>query len=213
MTYTLYSAPGTAGMPVHWLLIELGEPFELISLDIDKGEQKSAAYLALNPGGHVPTLVIDGQPHTEIAALLMLVAERDPQRRFDVPTGAAERAAYLQWMLYLANTLQPAFRAWFYPQEMAGAENADAAKVHARERIERCFGRLDSQLADGRACMLGERMTAVDFLAAILARWSRNMPKPATEWPHLRAYIGRMRAMPSLRDVHRREGLTDWIGG
>ena len=43
--------------------------------------------------------------------------------------------------------------------------------------------------------------------------WSRNMPKTAIAWPHIDAYLTRMRAMPSLREVHAREGLTDWIDG
>ena len=45
----------------------------------------------------------------------------------------------------------------------------------------------------------------------ILARWSRNMPRPAAAWPHVKAYLDRMRARPGLREVHAREGLTDWI--
>jgi glutathione S-transferase len=61
--------------------------------------------------------------------------------------------------------------------------------------------------------MLGPKLAALDFLATMLTRWSRNMPKPATAWPQLAAYISRMRAMPSLREVHKREGLTDWING
>jgi glutathione S-transferase len=61
--------------------------------------------------------------------------------------------------------------------------------------------------------MLGASFSVVDLFACMLMRWSRNMPKPATEWPHIARYLSRMRAMPSLREVHAREGLTDWIDG
>ena len=88
----------------------------------------------------------------------------------------------------------------------------EAVKAAARPRIEAAWDRVDAALADGRAHILGERLSAVDFLLAMLCRWSRAMPRPATEWPHLRAYLGRMRAMPSLREVHAREDLDDWIG-
>jgi glutathione S-transferase len=44
-------------------------------------------------------------------------------------------------------------------------------------------------------------------------RWSRNMPRPATRYPHIAAYIARMKLMPSLKRAHEREGLTDWING
>lgn len=211
--YTLYYSPGTASLAVHWMLIELGERFELIEVDFATQAQRSPEYLKINPSGHVPALIVDGVAHAEVAALLMLLAERHPAARFAPEPGSAQRADYLQWMIYLANTLQPAYRAWFYPDEPAGAANAEAAKAQARTRIEASLERLDRLFADGRRFVLGERLTAVDFLATMLMRWSRNMPKPATQFPQLAAYINRMRAMPSLQAVHAREGLTDWIKG
>jgi len=213
MSYTLYFSPGTASLALHWMLIELGEPFEAVMADIETGAHKTPEFLRINPSGRIPALIVDGAPHAEVAAMLMLVAERDPAGRFDVKPGAPERADYLQRMVFLANTLQPAYRDWFYPHEAAGAENEAAVQAHARARIEAALTRMDANLADGRTYMLGERMTALDFLATMLTRWSRNMPKPATDWPHLKRYIDRMRAMPSLIEVHKREGLTDWIRG
>ena len=211
--YKLYYSPSTASLAVHWMLIELGVPFELVLTDIEKGAQKSAEYLKLNPAGRVPTLVVDGAPHTEVASLLMLLAERHPEAGFAPAIGSPERADYLQWIFFCANTLQPAYRYWFYEDEAAGPENAAAAKVRARANVEGGLARLDALLSDGRKYLLGPKLTALDFLATMLTRWSRNMPKPATEWPHLAAYISHMRMMPSLREVHQREGLTDWING
>jgi len=211
--YKLYYSPGTASLAVHWMLIELKVPFELVLTDIEKGAQKTPAYLKLNPAGRVPTLLVDGAPHSECAALLMLLAERHHTANFAPPIGSPKRADYLQWMFFCANTLQPAFRDWFYADEVAGPENAGAAKLQARAKVEGAFDRLDALLGDGRQFMLGSKLSALDFLATMLTRWSRNMPKPATEWPHLAAYISHMRTMPSLVEVHKREGLTDWING
>ena len=116
-------------------------------------------------------------------------------------------------MVYFANTLMPAYRAWFYADEPAGAANAEAVKAAQRPVIEGVLTRLDTVFADGRAHLLGERLSAADFLLTMLTRWSRNMPRPATSWPHLGAYVDRMRRLASLREVHAREGLTDWING
>ena len=63
------------------LLIELGIPHELHQLDFEQGQQKSAQYLALNPAGRVPTLVIDGQVLTDSAAIAMHLADLHPQAR------------------------------------------------------------------------------------------------------------------------------------
>lgn len=209
--YALYYSPSTASLAVHWMLIHLNVPFELRLVDFKANAQRSAEYLAINPAGHVPALVVEGRPYAECAALLMLLAERHPQAGLDVPAGSLDRASYLQWFFYLANTLQPAFRAWFYADEPAGSENAEAAKREARAKIESCLARLDAHFVDGRSHLLGSRLTAVDFLLTMLARWSRNMPRPATDFPHLKTYVDRMRQLASLKEVHAREGLTDWI--
>src|SRR5689334_8623402 len=57
--YILHYSPSTASMAVHWMLIHLGAPFELVEVDIDGGAQNSAAYRKLNPAGRVPTLIVD----------------------------------------------------------------------------------------------------------------------------------------------------------
>jgi glutathione S-transferase len=211
--YTLYYSPGTASLAVHWMLIELGAEFDTVAIDFETEDQKSAAFLAINPSGHVPALIVDGTPRAEVAALLMLLAERHPLAGLAPAPGDAARPGYLQWMVYLANTLQPAFRAWFYADEPAGAEHKAAAQRQAKQKIEAAWDRFDARLSDGRAYLLGDALTAPDFLLTMLARWSRNMPRPATDWPHLKAYIDRMRSRPSLREVHVRERLEDWIGG
>jgi glutathione S-transferase len=117
---TLYFSPGAASLCVHHLLIELGIEHRLQRVDTSKGEQKSEAYLKLNPGGVVPTLLVDEVPMVESAAMLMWLAANDSQRRFAPAPGSAEERLYLSWFLLLANGLQPAFRHWFYPQEAAG---------------------------------------------------------------------------------------------
>jgi glutathione S-transferase len=208
--YTLYYAPGAASLVVHWLLIEIGAPHQLVKLDLAAKEQKSAEYLQLNPAGVVPTLIVDGAPVTECAALALLLAERHPEAGLEPLRGSRERATYLMWTLYLANTLQPAFRHWWYPAEAAGEEHAAAAQALAAERIGGVFDRLDAHLAAGGPYICGEQISAVDFLATMLMRWSRNMPRPATEWPNLAACAARMKARPSFKQLYEREGLTEW---
>ena len=211
MRYHLYAAPGAASLCVHWLLLELQQPFELTLLDTANQQQKSPEYLKLNPTGRIPCLIVDGRPQAETAALLLLLAERHPEAGLAPAVGSAARADYLQWMLWLANTLMPAFRAWFYPAEPAGPDHTEAAQAQAREVIEACFARLEGRFADGRAFLLGDSMSAADCLLTMLMRWSRNMPRPAECWPQLAAYGERQRARPALQAVHAREGLSEWI--
>lgn len=208
--YTLYYSPGAASLLPHLLLLEMGVTYELRRVDTASGEQRSPEYLRLNPNGVVPTLIVDGQPCAETAALLLLLCERHPEAGLAPAIDAPERAAFLQGVLYLANTLQPAFRLWFYPGDV-GTVDAAALKEGLRVRIETCFDRLADQLADGRPYLLGERLSALDLYATMLMRWSRNMPRPATEWPALKALADRVRARPSWRRLYEIEGLTEWV--
>ena len=134
--YTLYYSPGAASLVVHWLLIEIGAKHELRKLDLQAGEHKKADYLSLNPNGVVPTLLVHGEPLTEAAALVLHLADTHPSFGLAPEPGSIERGRYYQWILHLANTLQPAFRTWFYPAEAAGEANAEEAKALARERID-----------------------------------------------------------------------------
>ena len=211
MSIVLYGSQSTASLVVHWLLIELGIEHELKMLDFDKREQKSAEYLRLNPAGVVPTLVMDGQVLTEAAAILMQLADLHPQAKLAPAMGTPDRAQYYRWMFFMANTLQPAYRAWFYPDEPAGADHAQAVKERARQGIESAWARVvDHLTGQGGPYLLGEHLSAADFLLTMLMRWSRNMPRPSDSWPALQAHAQRMKARPAFREMYARESLSDW---
>lgn len=208
--YTLYFAPGAASFSVHWLLIEIGASHELKRLDLDAGDQRKPEYLKLNPNGVVPTLIVDGKPLYECAALLMLLTERHPEPGLAPPAGSPQRGAYLTWMLHLADTVMPAAGDWFHPDRVAGPEFADAVKAGAHARLVAAWDRIEAQLRSGGPYLVGARVLAVDFLATMLVRWSRNMPRPATGWPAIADYVMRMKARPSFKTLYAREGLTEW---
>jgi glutathione S-transferase len=208
--YTLYYAPGAASLVVHWLLIETGARHELRRLDLEGGEHKRPEYLSLNPAGVVPTLLVHGDPLCETAAIVLHLADAHPSIALAPAVGAPERGRYYQWIVMLANTLHPAFRTWFYPHEAAGPEHAETAKAFARQRIEAVWDRIESHLERRGPYLLGVSATAADFLLTMFMRWSRNMPRPATEWPQLAALAERMKARPSFRTLYEREGLDEW---
>jgi glutathione S-transferase len=210
MSYVLYYSPGTASMAVHWMLIELGVPFEARLIDIEKGAQRNPEYLKLNPAGRVPTLVIDGVPYGESAALLMLLAERHPESNLAPAPGTPDRAQWMETMIYLANTLLPAMRDWFYADADGARASPEIIRNLARHRIEAAWDKLDKTCADGREFLVGNKLSTVDLMALMLMRWSRNMPHPATGWPHLQTYIKSLRNRPSFLALNSREELTDW---
>lgn len=209
--YTLYFAPGAASMVVHWLLIELDLPYVLQEVNLAAGEQKQPGYLELNPSGVVPTLIIDGAPRIEAMAIILQLADTHPQAALAPAIGSDQRVQYYQWSVYLSNMLQPLFRQWWYPHEPAGAGHADAVRQHVQPRIEACWERIDTHLSAHGPYLLGEHPSALDFYLAMLMRWSREMPRPASAWQDLGGLVIRMKERPSFATLCEREGLADWV--
>jgi len=207
--YMLYYAPGTASMVVHLALLEIGAPYRLELVDFGTGAQRDPAYLALNPGGVVPTLVIDGRAVTESAALLLVLAERHPEAGLAPAPGTAERDAWHQWIVYLSTTLAATFRLWFYPADLAADEHAPAVREALRRRIEGAWDRLDAHLAAHGPYLVGREFSAADLLLTMLTHWSRKMPRPAAQWPALAALATRVRARASWKRMYELEGLTE----
>jgi glutathione S-transferase len=208
--YTLYYSPGTASMIAHLALLEIGAPYRLELVDVRAAQARDPAYLKLNPQGTVPTLVVDGRPLTESAALLMVLAERHPEARLAPPAGTAERELWQQWIVHLSNTLAATFRFWFYPGDLGAPEHPPQVRDALRRKIEGVWARTDAALAAAGPYLVGREFSGADLYATMLMRWSRKMPRPATEWPTLKALADRVRARPSWKRLYELEGLTEW---
>src|SRR6266849_8421471 len=105
---TLYFAPGASSMAAHIALHEVGAPFEGKPLSFNKKDMRQPAFLAVNPEGKVPTLLIDGRRLTEVAGILFYLAKRYPEANL-LPTGDIEAEAQaVSWMSFIAATVHPA---------------------------------------------------------------------------------------------------------
>jgi len=124
---TLYFAPGASSMAPHIALHEIGAPFEAYPISFARKENRTLGYLAVNPEGHVPTLVIDGRPLSEVAGILFYLARRFPAADL-LPTGDAEaEARVISWMSFIASRVHPARR--------RGLEQARAVYALADQRL------------------------------------------------------------------------------
>jgi glutathione S-transferase len=208
--YTLYYSPGSASMVVHLALLEIGAPYQLELVDFEKDAQHSAAYLKLNPHGVVPTLVIDGRPMTESAALLMILAERHPEAHLMPRRDSAAHEEWTQWIVYLSNSLASAYRLWFYPPSLGLKEHTPESRAALQANIAAVWDRIDAHLAAHGPYLLGQEFSGADLLLTMLMRWSRNMPRPVTEWPALKVLADLVRARSSWKKLYELEGLTEW---
>src|SRR5947207_15155559 len=162
--YTLYYSPGTASMVVHLALLEIGAPYQLKRVDFATGAQHDPKYLELNAHGTVPTLLIDGKPITESAALLMILAERHPDAHLAPAPGSAGRDPWHQWIVYLSNTLAATYRFWFYPNDLGAAEHTPEVRAALQRKIESVWKRVDAHLAAEGPYLLGPDFSGADLL-------------------------------------------------
>src|SRR6185295_19226393 len=107
---TFYFAPGSSSMAVHIALHEVGAPFEARPISFAKKDQRLPEFLAINPEGKVPTLLIDGRPLTEVAGCLIYLARRFPEAGL-LPQNDPEAEGHIvAWMSFIAASLHPARR-------------------------------------------------------------------------------------------------------
>src|SRR5262249_46074559 len=104
---TFYFAPGSSSMAPHIGLHEVGAPFEPKPMSFKNGDLRKPEYLAINPEGKVPTLLIDGRPLTEVAAILCYLARAFPAAGL-LPDNPEAEAQAISWMSFIASSLHPA---------------------------------------------------------------------------------------------------------
>ncbi|MBT4162653.1 MAG: glutathione S-transferase, partial [Gammaproteobacteria bacterium] len=104
---TLYYAVPSRGMVAHWMLEELGQPYERVILDLAADEHKSPEFLGINPLGRVPALTHGDLIVTETAAIVAYLADAFPKAGLGVPLDSPDRAAYLRWLFFAVASAEP----------------------------------------------------------------------------------------------------------
>jgi glutathione S-transferase len=175
---TLYFAPGSSSMAVHIALQEIGVAFEARPLSFKNGDLRAPEFLALNPEGKVPVLLVDGSPLTEVAAILFYLAKRFPEAKLLPRDDPEAEAQALSWMSFIASTLHP-------------------ARKRGLDYAKEVFGIADRRLGDGWA--LGRYSIADIHLFRLYWRLANSLrPTPET-FPNLTAHHARMMARPAVQ--------------
>ncbi len=122
---TLYFSPGACSLASHIGLEETGAPYEVKPTLLAKGEQKTEAYLKINPRGKVPALSVDGKILVENTAILTYLARRFSEKRL-IPTDPAEEARCIGTMCWFSSVVHPSYQRSHRPERFAEGEAAQA---------------------------------------------------------------------------------------
>ena len=179
MTLTLYLSPGSSSMAPHIALNEIGTPFESRWISFAKKEQRTPEYLRVNPEGKVPTLLVDGRPLTEVAAILYYLARRFPEAGLWPEADIETQAQIVSWMSFIAATVHPARR-------------------QGIERSQAVWGLADRRLA-GRDWAVGDYSIADIHLFRLYWRFVGWAEPAAGDFPSLEAHYRRMLGRPAVQ--------------
>jgi glutathione S-transferase len=177
---TLYFSPGSSSMATHIALHEVGVPFEAKLTALHEHKNRAPDYLAVNPEGKVPTLMIDGRPLTEVAATLWYLARCYPEANLLPQYGDIEgEARVISWMSFIASTIHPARR--------AGDDRWREVFVLANERL-------------GANEWTVDRYSIADIhLFRLYWRFVDTLHPPPATYPNLSAHYDRMMGRPAVK--------------
>lgn len=207
----LYFAPGACSFVAH-VALEIvkangGPDFEPSMVKLHKGEHQTPEYLAMNPNGQVPVLIVDGQPLTQIVAICDYLDRRFPEATL-LPSGLMPRAQALSQLAWMNNTVHPTFTHIFRPDnfvesESAKAESRKVATAHFRTYLSRIQG----WTANANPYWHGARLSVHDAYAFTLLRWGGFAGIDPDDLPGYKAYIGRVMAAAPVTAALERERI------
>jgi glutathione S-transferase len=198
----LYYSPGACSLAVHIALLETKQPHDLVKVDLITHKTASGEdFYAINRRGYVPVLEFDdGSRHTEVAALLQYVGDRDPARNLIPVYGDEQRGNVIAWLTFIGSELHKTL-SWLWKKE-----TPEAMRQILRDKIGERFNELEERLGT-QSFLVGEHFTVVDAYAFTIINWCHFLGLPLQGYPNIRAYMDRIAARPAVQAALRAEGL------
>ncbi|GAC1340102.1 MAG: glutathione S-transferase family protein [Acetobacteraceae bacterium] len=192
-----YHSPHTRSTGVRILLEELGAPHDLVVLNRTVGENRAAAYLAVNPMGKVPAVEHDGAIVTEQVAIYVYLADLFPDAGLAPAIGDRLRGPYLRWIAFYGSSFEPA------AVDRALKREPGPTTMSPYGDFDTVIETIAQQLAAG-PYLFGERFTAADVLWGTALDWMMtfNIVPPR---PEFTAYVQRIKARPAVVTVSEAE--------
>lgn len=209
MSLTLYYAPTACSIAPHIALEEVGVDFEARRIDLAKGEQSSPEFLKISPLGRVPTMIIDGQPVTELPALLTYVAGLEPEAGLIPAPGTLANARCFEWLGFLSSSVHVAYAQFRRPQRFIPEESACRDEVVEQGRLNtiRFYREVERRLGDGWAA--GNSYSIADINLFPFHGWAWrfdfDIERECPKWTNL---VGRLKERPAVQRALERENAA-----
>lgn len=211
MSYQLYYSPGACSMAVHIVLEELALSAGLKPVRVRDGDTAKPEYLAINPKGRVPALVIPGEAGvlTELPAILTFLAESH-DRPVLLPSDALWRGRAQEWLAWLAGWMHGTGYGliWRPHRFSADPDDAQALREQGLNVVAQANQDVTARLAQRGPWALGDQYSVVDPFLLVLFNWGGLVGLDMSEHT---AWIEHTRCMlqrPAVNRVLEREAVT-----
>lgn len=197
----LYYKAGACSLSPHIVLIEVGLPYTLESVDLkSKLTETGADFNTINPKGYVPVLQLDGgEVLAEGPAIVQYLADLAPAARLAPANGTLERVRLQEWLNFISTEIHKTYGPLFNP--MSPVEAKDWAKATLGSRFDYV-----AQCLEGHDYLMGGFSVADAYLFTVM-NWGRHVGVEVTSRPALAAYQARVAARPAVQQAMREEGL------
>lgn len=174
-------------LKVKWLLERLGRDYRWIETDVMSGVTRSPDFLALNPAGQTPTVVLeDGRTLAQSNAILLHLAEGTDF----IPRDAYDRARMFEWLFWEQYSHEPYVAVVRFQRALAGRA---ASEIEPRlvERGHAALARMEIAL-EGRDWLVGDGPTLADLALVAYTRIAPEGDFELERYPSIVAWIGRV---------------------
>ncbi len=208
----LYYAPGACSFIPHVALEMIkaatGDAFDTQIVKLHKGEHQAPEYLALNPEGQVPVLIVDGKPLTQVIAICDYLNRRYPALGL-MPANPAVQSEALSLLAWMNNTVHPTFTHVFLPNKFTDDDDAKAeVKRYNLLKYRGLLKRLSGLVEKANPYLFGANVSVLDIYAVLFLRWGGLAGVNPADYPEYKAYVDRIGALPAVVSALERERMT-----
>ncbi len=197
MTLTLAYCPVACSLVPYILLKEAGADFGTLDVNLGKGANFNPEYLAINPKGKVPALIIDGDVLTENLAIQVWIDQQFPQARL-MPAEPLAYARALAVMSWCSSGIHPKLTQQARPERYCDLPGtADNVRAHGTQSMQELFAIAETMLA-GREWFF-DHFTCADAYFYWCFRRGSDFLASTAAFPHCTAHRRRMEQRASVQ--------------
>jgi glutathione S-transferase len=187
-----YHNPMSRARMVHWMLEEVGAPYRIELVDLQKAEQKKPAFLAVNPMGKLPAIMHRGTVVTETGAICAYLADAFPAAELAPRRDEPIRGTYLRWMFFGAGCVDSALI-----DRMLARPTPERTSALGYGRYEDLIATLETAITPG-PYILHQRFSAADVYIGSQIGFGM-MTKTLEPRPSFQSYLGRLAQRPAYK--------------